>query len=94
MKAHNEEFETKIKTLGREIKSILNVNGQEYIDELFNITLLYETSLLKSVMKCLKFESSLNLDEKTVVNYRLGVKMANNEYQSLSYGNYIIYENE
>lgn len=98
MKAHTSEFKENIKSLGRELSSIISyeVNGVDY--ELSNnmlnsVTPHYEGSILKSVMKQLDIDSNLEIPLGTEINYKLGVKVGN-DYEYLDFGNYIVYSYE
>lgn len=90
MKAHTSEFKEQIKTLGRELDSIVSFNGTELsVEQLNSVTPHYEGGLLKSVMKQLDIDSNIEIPVGTIVNYKLGVKV-NDEYEYLNFGNYVV----
>ena len=75
MRTHTNEFKTAIKEFGREIDSKLTYNGSTIDSEnLFNITPILHTELLKSVMKEITIESKVNIPIGSELNYQFGVK--------------------
>jgi len=97
MKQHTAEFKQELINMGKQIDSIITYEeNNETItlhEELYAVTPHYEANLLKSVMKQLDVECSINLPLNTIINYRLGVKVGNN-YEYLNYGNYVVYKSE
>ena len=97
MKQHTDEFKQELINMGKQIDSIITYtnNNQEVTlhDELYAVTPHYEANLLKSVMKQLDIESSVDIPLETVVNYKFGVKVGN-DYEYLDYGNYVVYKSE
>lgn len=93
MKTHTNQFKTNIKGLGREIDSIITYGQTTLHSELFSVSYHYEGNILKSVMKQLDIESSVDIPLNTVINYQLGVKVGNS-YEYLNYGNYVVYKSE
>ena len=94
MKVHTTEFKEQIKTLGRELDSIISFNGAELgVEELNSVTPYYEGNLLKSVMKQLDIDSNIEIPIGTEINYKFGVKVGDN-YEYLDLGNYIVNEVE
>ena len=90
MKAHTSEFKEQIKTLGRELDSIVSFNNTELGGEQLNSVIPhYEGGLLKSVMKQLDIDSNVEINVGDVVNYKLCVKV-NDKYEYLNFGNYIV----
>lgn len=93
MKTHTNQFKTNIKGLGREIDSIITYGQTTLHSELFSVSYHYEGNILKSVMKQLDIETSVDIPLNTVINYQLGVKVGNS-YEYLNYGNYVVYKSE
>ena len=93
MKTHTNQFKTNIKELGRELDSIITYGQTTLHDELFAVTPLFEANILKSAMKQLDIESSVDIPTETIVNYQLGVKVGD-AYEYLDYGNYVVYKSE
>ena len=94
MKAHTQNFKDQIKELGREIESRITY-GENTItsEELFSISPIVNGDILKSVMKELEFESSIQVPLNTVIKYEFGLKV-NGEYEYINYGNFIVYSSE
>ena len=65
MKQHTAEFKQELIKMGKEIDSIITYanNGSLIIlhDELYAVTPMFEANLLKSVMKQLDIESSVDI---------------------------------
>ena len=98
MKAHTSNFKEQIKTMGRELDSKITytlngVNVELGKEQLNSITPTYQGALLKSVMKELYIDSNVYIPEKTILNYKFGVKV-NDKYEYLNFGNYIVYSVE
>lgn len=98
MKQHTQDFKNQIKEMGREFISMLTYtdeNEEEVIltEELYSVSLNYEGALLKSVMKRLNIESSVDIPKNTIVDYKLGMQV-NGLYEILDYGNFVVYESE
>ena len=98
MKTHSQEFKENISKLGRQLKSRITYTlNDEEIElgnpELNSVTLSYETSLLKSVMKYVEIDSNVEIPAGTIFKYELGLKTGN-EYEYLNYGNYVVKEVE
>lgn len=107
MKTHTSTFKTNIKTLGRELnnKITYTYNGDEIelgSEDLFSITPHYEGGILKSVMKQLDIESTVDIPLGTEINYQFGLKVGEVDeygetisvYEWLDFGNYIVYSSE
>jgi len=94
MRAHTKGFKDQLKELGREIDSRITY-GENTIsaEELFSVSPVLNADILKSVMKQLDFESSVQVPQYTVIKYELGLKV-NGEYEYIDYGNYIVYSSE
>lgn len=93
MKTHTPEFKQELTKMGKQIDSIITYGATTLHDELFSVTVLYEGNLLKSIMKQLEVESSVDIPLETVINYQLGVKV-DDEYEYLDYGNYVVTESK
>lgn len=94
MRAHTQEFKNQIKELGREIDSKITY-GDNVItaEQLFSVSPTVNGSILKSAMKELDFESSIQVPINTIIKYEFGLKVADS-YEYLDYGNYIVYSSE
>ena len=94
MRVHTQNFKEKIKELGREIDSRITY-GSNVInsEELYSISPVLNGDILKSVMKELDFESSIQVPLNTVVHYEFGLKI-NSDYEYLDYGDFIVYSSE
>lgn len=93
MRIHTNDFKNKSKSMGKEIDNIITYGSTTLHDELYSISRHYEASILKSVMKQLDIESSVDIPLGTVLNYQYGVKVGN-AYEYLNYGNYVVYKSE
>ena len=96
MKKHTKEFKSSISTFGRELDSKITVLGTELIlekEDLFSITPITNSTLLKSVMKEVDFESKKQIGIGQEVNIKSGVKV-NGKYEYIDYGNYSVYKSE
>lgn len=95
MKAHTQSFKENIKELGRELDSKITYTIDDEVIELGNselnsITPVFETSLLKSVMRELDIDSNVEIPIGTVLNYKFGVSFNGSPYDYIDYGNYIV----
>lgn len=97
MKQHSTEFKQELTKMGKQIDSVITYqdNGDTVTlhDELFAVTPMFEANILKSVMKQLDVESSVEIPYGTVINYKLGL-LVGEDYEYLDYGNYVVYSNE
>jgi len=93
MKQHTSGLKQVIKTMGKEIDSIITYGNTTLHDELYSVTPLFEGNILKSVMKQLDVETSVDIPIGTVINYQLGIKVEGN-YEYLDYGNYVVTKSE
>lgn len=93
MKAHTSGFKQGLIELGRELKGVINYGNTTLEEEIYTITPHYEADLLKSVMKQLDLELSVDIPLGTVINCQVGIKVGNN-YEMLNYGNYVVYNSE
>lgn len=94
MRAHSQGFKEQIKELGKEIDSRITYGDKILTsEELCSISPVTNGSILKSTMKVLEFESTIQVPLNTTITYEFGLKV-NGEYEYLNYGNYIVYSNE
>ena len=93
MKVHTQDFKNELKTLGKQIDSIITYDNTTLHDELYGISLHYNANILKSVMKQLDIKSSVDIPINTELNYRLGIKISG-VYEYLDYGNFIVAKSE
>ena len=96
MRKHTKEFKSSISTFGRELDSKITVLGTELTlekEDLFSITPITNSTLLKTVMKEVDFESKKQIGIGQEVNVKSGVKV-NGEYEYIDYGNYSVYKSE
>lgn len=93
MRIHTNDFKNKSKSMGKEIDNIITYGSTTLHDELYSVSRHYEANILKSVMKQLDIENSVDIPLGTVINYRYGVKIDNN-YEYINYGNYVVYKSE
>lgn len=100
MKAHSPKFKENIKLLGRELDSKISytIDGVDYElgnEDLNSITPNVESYILKSAMRGLRIDSNVEIPEKTIINYKFGVKVRqatenDNGYDYINYGDYIV----
>lgn len=94
MRAHTQDFKDQIKKMGREIDSRITYNNKVLTsEELYSVYPSVNGSLLKSAMKELQFESSVQVPNNAIIKYEFGLKV-DSEYEYLDYGNYIVYSSE
>ena len=93
MKQHTSGFKEEIKNLGRQLDSTLTFDNTTLSEELYSVTPSFEGAILKSVMKQLAIESSVDVPRETIVNYKLGL-LVNGNYEYMDYGNYVVYSSE
>ena len=93
MKAHTIEFKNQLTELGRELRGIITYNNTTLEEEIYSITPHYNADLLKSVMKQLDIELSVDIPLNTIINCQIGIKV-NEQYEMLNYGNYVVYKSE
>ena len=80
MKGISEKFKEEIKRYGRQIDTIITykIDNIEHIldsDTLISVISTTNGDILKSVMKQLKFESSVKVPKNTVINVKFGVQI-------------------
>lgn len=93
MKAHTSGFKENLIELGRELRGIITYNNTTLEEEIYSITPHYEADILKSVMKQLDLELTVDIPLNTVINCQIGI-LVGNDYEMLNYGNYVVYKSE
>ena len=96
MRQHAKEFKNEIQKNGRQLDSKIIIKGSELVlgaEDLLSVTPVTNSTLLKSVMKEVDFESKKQIGIGQEVNIKSGVKV-NNEYEYIDYGNYSVYKSE
>ena len=95
MKAVSNEYKNAIKQLGKQIyASIITSESERFTSETINsITLHYEGSILKSVMKQLDIDINEDIPVGTNFDCFFGV-LVGNEYEEILLGNFIVYSSE
>ena len=79
--------------MGKQIDSVITYGTTTLHEELYSVTPMFEGNILKSIMKQLDVESSVDIPINTIINYQLGVKVGNS-YEYLDYGNYVVIKSE
>lgn len=91
MKVHTNNFKNQIKNLGRELEVLITYGDITLNGEFINsVTPIFNGNILKSVMKQLEIDSTINIPLNTEINFKFGVKV-NGEYEYLDFGNYIVF---
>lgn len=93
MKAHTTGFKNAIKNLGRELRAVITYGNVTLEEEIYAVTPHFEGGILKSIMKQLDLELSVDIPLETVLNCRIGI-LVNGSYEMLNYGNYVVYKSE
>lgn len=93
MKTHTIDFKNQLTELGRELRGVITYNDVTLEEEIYSITPHYNADLLKSVMKQLDIELSVDIPLNTIINCQIGIKV-NEQYEMLNYGNYVVYKSE
>ena len=93
MKPHTSNFKNAIKEMGRELRGVITYGNTTLEEEIMSITPHYEANLLKSVMKQLDLELSVDIPLETVINCQIGI-LVNGNYEMLNFGNYVVYSSE
>ena len=93
MKTHTIDFKNQLTELGRELRGVITYNDVTLEEEINAITPHYEADILKSVMKQLDLELSVDIPLNTVINCQIGIKV-NGDYEMLNFGNYVVYKSE
>lgn len=93
MKQHTIDFKSQLTELGRELRGIITYGNTTLEEEINAITPHYNSDLLKSVMKQLDLELTVDIPLNTVINCQIGI-LVNGDYEMLNYGNYVVYKSE
>lgn len=93
MKPHTSDFKNAIKEMGRELRGVITYGNTTLEEEIMSITPHYEANILKSVMKQLDLELSVDIPLETVINCQIGI-LVDEEYEMLNFGNYVVYSSE
>lgn len=93
MKAHTTGFKENLIELGRELRGVITYGNTTLEEEIYSITPHYNADLLKSVMKQLDIELSVDIPLNTIINCQIGI-LVNEQYEMLNYGNYVVYKSE
>ena len=98
MKQHTQNFKETIKNLGRQQDVLIEykINDTNYtltVEDINSVTPVFESSILKSVMKELDIDSNIKIPEKTKIIFKYGIYV-NGNIEYLDYGNYIVYSCE
>ena len=93
MKQHTIDFKNQLTELGRQLKGIITYGNTTLEEEIYSITPHYNADLLKSVMKQLDLELTVDIPLNTVINCQIGI-LVNGDYEMLNYGNYVVYKSE
>lgn len=93
MKSHTSDFKNQLTELGRELRGVITYGNTILEDEINSITPHYEADILKSVMKQLDLELTVDIPLNTVINCQIGI-LVGNDYEMLNYGNYVVYKSE
>ena len=71
MKTHTIDFKSQLTELGRQLRGIITYGNTTLEEEINAITPHYEGDLLKSVMKQLDLELTVDIPLETVLNCRI-----------------------
>ena len=93
MKSHTSEFKTQLTELGRELRGVITYENTILEDEINSITPHYKADILKSVMKQLDLELTVDIPLNTIINCQIGI-LVDGEYEMLNYGNYVVYDSK
>lgn len=93
MKQHTSNFKTSISRIGRQFDDYITYGTTTLREELYSISLHYDGGLLKSIMKQLDIESSVDIPIGTKISYKKGL-LVNGAYEYLDYGSFYVYKSE
>ena len=93
MKQHTIDFKSQLTELGRQLRGIITYGNTTLEEEIYSITPHYNSDLLKSVMKQLDLELTVDIPLNTIINCQIGI-LVNGDYEMLNYGNYVVYKSE
>lgn len=93
MKAHTTGFKNAEKELGRQLRAVITYGNVTLEEEIYAVNPHYNADILKSVMKQLDLELTVDIPLNTVINCQIGI-LVNGDYEMLNYGNYVVYNSE
>ena len=93
MKSHTTGFKNAVKELGRQLKAVITYGNITLEEEIYAVIPHFEGGILKSIMKQLDLELSVNIPLETVLNCQIGI-LVNGSYEMLNFGNYVVYKSE
>lgn len=93
MKSHTSGFKNAITQMGRQLKGTITYGQTTLEEEIHSITPHYEADLLKSVMKQLDLELTVDIPLETTINCQIGI-LVNGNYEMLNFGDYVVYSSE
>ena len=93
MKTHSVDFKSQLTQLGRELRGTITYENTTLEEEIMSITPHYKADILKSVMKQLDLELTVDIPLNTVINCQIGI-LVNGDYEMINYGNYVVYNSE
>lgn len=93
MKAHTTGFKNAVKELGRQLRAVITYGNVTLEEEIYAVTPHFEGGILKSIMKQLDLELSVDIPLETVLNCQIGI-LVNGNYEMLNFGNYVVYKSE
>ena len=93
MRSHTQDFKNQLKSLGRQIEVAIIYNGLNISNQVFSASCHYEGNLLKSVMKQLDIETSVDIPINAVITCRIGVH-SQGMARMMDFGNYVVYKSE
>lgn len=93
MKAHTTGFKNAEKELGRQLRAVITYRNVTLEEEIYAVTPHFKGGILKSIMKQLDLELTVDIPLNTVINCQIGI-LVNNSYEMLNYGNYVVYNSE
>ena len=93
MKAHTTGFKNAVKNLGRQSRAVITYGNVTLEEEIYAVTPHFEGGILKSIMKQLDLELSVDIPLETVINCQIGI-LVNGNYEMLNFGNYVVYKSE
>lgn len=93
MKVHTIDFKSQLTQLGRQLRGIITYENTTLEEEIMSITPHYKADILKSVMKQLDLELTVDIPLNTIINCQIGI-LVNGNYEMLNYGNYVVYNSE
>ena len=93
MKVHTTGFKNAVKELGRQLRAVITYGNITLEEEIYAVTPHFEGGILKSIMKQLDLELSVDIPLETVLNCQIGI-LVGGSYEMLNFGNYVVYKSE